>query len=124
LEHHKEGDLMFQVRFHDELPTATTLTGVPFVQVQTLTAGSDPEDWNLATGAVVSGISVVNAVDDDGTTLLGTSQAVQFTINADAATMPDETDTPIPGTAYRVMVKADRSDGGDVVAKVPLRIHP
>ena len=124
LEYHKEGDLIYQVRFHDELPSAVTLTGTPTVAVQKLVAGSDPEDWAAATGVTVSGITIVNAIDDDGSTNLGTDQAVQFQIDADPQTQPDETDDPIPGTNYRVSIKADRSDAGDVVAKVPLRVLP
>jgi len=123
LEYHKEGDLLYQVRFHKELPSGVTLAN-PTAAVQKLTIGSDPEDWNTATGVTVSSVSVVNAIDDDETTNLGTSQAVQFTINADPDSQPDETDAPVPGDNYRVVVEADRSDSGDVVGKVPLRVMP
>ena len=123
LEYHKEGDQIYQVRFHQELPSGVTLSGAT-VAVQKLTPGTDPEDWNTATGVTVTGVSVVNAIDDDEVTNLGTSQAVQFTISADPDTQPDETDNPIPGDNYRVVVEADRSDSGDVVGKVPLRVMP
>lgn len=128
-EWHKEGDQIFQMRFSDELPSSAALTGTPTVRVDKLTEGSDPEDWNnVSAGAsqsiTVSGVTIVDAVDDDGTTVLGTNQAVQFQLNADAATMPDETDEPVPGRNYRVVVTADRDDAGDVVGKVGLTIHP
>lgn len=123
LEDHKEGDLIFQVRFSNELPSGVTLSN-PAVEVQKRTAGSDPEDWNAATGVTVSGELVVDAVDDDGSTVLGTDQAVQFQIDMDPDPQPDETDDPIPGDNYRVVVTADRSDLGDVVGKVPLRVYP
>lgn len=123
LEYHKEGDNIFQVRFHNELDSGVTLSN-PTAAVQKLTKGTDPEDWNSATGVTVSAVTVVNAIDDDGSTNLGTSQAVQFQIDADPDAQPDETDDPVPGTNYRVVVTADRSDAGDVVGKVPLRIHP
>lgn len=124
LEWDKEGDGVRQVRASDELPTGVALTGTPTVQVQKLTPGTSPEDWNAAAGIAVSGITIVNAVDDDGTTLLGTNQAVQFQLDADPDAQPDETDNPIPGDNYRVVVKADRDDAGDWVGKVDLVIHP
>lgn len=123
LEYHKEGDQIYQVRFHQELPSGVALSGAT-VAVQKLTPGTDPEDWSTAAGVTVASITVVNAIDDDESTNLGTSQAVQFTISADPQTQPDETDDPIPGTNYRVVVEADRSDSGDVVGKVPLRVMP
>lgn len=124
LEIDKEGDGTRQIRASDELPTGVTLTGTPVVSVQVLTIGSEPEDWNAAAGVAVSSPQVVDAIADDGTTVLGTSQAVQFTIDADTDPQPDETDTPVPGDNYRVVVTAGRSDGlGDWVGKVPLIIH-
>ena len=124
LERHKEGNQVFQVRFHDELPSGVTLSG-PTVVTQKRTAGSDPEDWNAVAEDTVSGVTVVDAIDDDEVTNLGTSQAVQFTIDADPQTQPDETDAPIPGDNYRALVKATRSDGlGHVIGKVPLRVMP
>lgn len=126
-EWHKEGDQIFQMRFSDELPSSVALTGTPTVRVDKLTEGTDPEDWDdvSTSGSIsVSGITIVDSVDDDGSTVLGTNQAVQFQLNADAATLPDETDEPVPGTNYRVVVTADRDDAGDVVGKVPLTIHP
>ena len=127
LEWDKEGDGIRQVRFSDELPSSVALTGTPTVRVDKLTVGSKPEDWqdiSTAGSVTVSGVTIVDAVDDDGTTTLGTNQAVQFQLDADSATMPDETDEPIPGTNYRVVVTADRDDAGDVVGKVGLTIHP
>ncbi len=124
LEYHKEGDLTFQVRFHLELPASVALTGTPSVQVEKLVVGTDPEDWAAAAGVTVSGVTIVNAIDDDESTNLGTNQAVQFQIDADPDAQPDETDNPVPGRNYRVRVKADRDDSGDVVAKVPLTVLP
>lgn len=124
LEWDKEGDGVRVIRASDELPSGVALTGTPTVAVQKLTIGSDPEDWNAATGVTVSGITIVNAVDDDGVTVLGTNQAVQFQINKDTDPLPDEMDDPVPGTNYRVVVVADRDDVGDWVGKVGLTIHP
>lgn len=127
LEWHKEKAQVFQVRFHDELDAGVTLSD-PSVRVDELTKGSDPEDWDdiSTSGSVsVSGVLVVDAYDDDGTAITnGTSQAVQFTLDADSATMPDETDEPVPGKNYRVVVMASRSDAGGVVGKVGLTIRP
>ena len=124
LEWDKEGDGIRQVRFSDELPSGVTLSA-PTVAVQKRTVGSDPEDWNTAVGVTVSGEVVVNAMDDaDPPVLIATDQAVQFQINQDTDPQPDETDDPVPGDNYRVVIKADRSDAGDVVGKPPLRIMP
>lgn len=123
LEYHKEGDQVFQVRFHQELPTGVTLSN-PTAQVQKRTGNTVPEDWAAAAGVTVSNVMVVNAIADDEVTNLGTNQAVQFQINADPQPQPDETDDPVPGSNYRVVIEADRSDAGDVVGKVPLRVHP
>lgn len=126
LEWDKEGDGIRQVRAHLELPTGVELTGTPTVRVEKLhsAVGAKPEDWRRETSVTVSGVTIVNAVDDDGSTNLGTNQAVQFQLDADSATLPDETDDPIPGTNYRVVVIADRDDAGDWIGKVPLVIHP
>ena len=123
LEYHKEGDQVFQVRFHQELPAGVTLSNAT-VEVQKRTVGSDPQDWNAAAGVTVSGVLVVDAIADDEVTNLGADQAVQFQVNADPQVQPDETDDPVPGDNYRVVVEADRSDAGDVIGKVPLRVMP
>ncbi len=123
LEWDKEADGIRQIRASDELPSGVTLAA-PTVEVQRLTIGSEPEDWNTDATVTVSGVQVVDAIADDGTTNLGTDQAVQFQLNADAADLPDATDTPLPGDNYRVVATATRSDGtGDWVGKVPLIIH-
>lgn len=126
LEWDKEGDGVRQIRASDELPSGVALTGTPTVRVEKrhTADGVLPEDWQRETSVTVSSVSIVDAVDDDGSTVLGTNQAVQFQLNADTATMPDETDDPIPGTNYRVVVIADRDDTGDWVGKVDLTIHP
>lgn len=125
LEWDKEGDGTRQVRASDELPTGVTLTGTPTVRIDRLTVGSEPQDWqNVTTLFTITGAQVVDAVADNGTTVLGTNQAVQFTIGADPDTQPDETDEPVPGDNYRVVVICSRSDGvGDWVGKAPLMIH-
>ena len=123
LEWDKEGTAVRAVRAHLELPSGVTLSS-PTVRIDKLTLGSEPEDWVDATSDfTISGIIVVNAVADDGTTNLGTSQAVQFQITADPQTEPDETDDPTPGSEYRVVIVATRSDAAEWVGKVALIIH-
>lgn len=122
LEWDKEGDGIRQIRASDELPSGVTLS-TPTAAVQMKTRNSEPEDWNTVAEITVSLVTVVDAVADNGVDVLGTNQAVQFQLDADPDTLPDETDLPIPGAEYRVVVKADRSDGGDWVGKVPLIIH-
>ncbi len=124
LEHDKERDSTHQIR-GKVLPSGVTLSAAT-VEVQRLTIGSEPEEWTTEPLVVVSNILVVNRVADDGTTNLGTNQAVQFQLDADAnaGSLPDSTDTPLPGDNYRVVATATRSDGtGDWVGKVPLIIH-
>ena len=124
LEWDKEGAAVRAVRAHLELPSGVTLTGSPTVRIDRLTLGSEPENWtDVTSDFTISGIIIVNAVADDGTTNLGTDQAVQFQIDADPGTEPDETDPPTPGDEYRVVIVATRSDGGEWVGKVPLIIH-
>jgi hypothetical protein len=123
LEWDKEGDGIRQIRGSDELPSGVTLTN-PTAEVQMRTGSSLPEVWDTDATVVVDDVSVVDAVADDGTTVLAADQAVQFTLTKDTAALPDETDTPVPGSNYRVVVTADRSDAGDWVGKVPLVIHP
>ena len=123
LEWDKEANAVRQVRAHLELPSGVTLSSAT-VRIDKLTRGSEPEDWGDATSDfTISGITVVNAVADDGSTNLGTSQAVQFQIDADPGTEPDEEDEPTPGDEYRVVIVATRSDAGEWVGKVPLIIH-
>ncbi len=124
LEWDKEGIAVRQVRAHLELPAGVTLTGTPTVRIDKLTRGSEPEDWvDASSDFTITGILVVNAIADDGSTNLGTSQAVQFQIAADTGTEPDETDAPTPGDEYRVVIIATRSDAGEWTGKVPLIIH-
>ncbi len=124
LEWDKEGDGVRQVRAHLELPSGVTLTGAPTVRIDKLTRGSEPEDWvDVTSTFTISGIVIVNAVADNGTTNLGTSQAVQFQIDEDLGIEPDETDAPTPGDEYRVVITATRSDAGEWVGKVPLIVH-
>ena len=123
LEWDKEGTAIRTVRAHKELPSGVTLSA-PTVRIDKLTRGSEPEDWvDVGADIVISGETVVNAIADDGTTNLGTSQAVQFQLTADTGTEPDETDDPIPGEEYRVVITATRSDSGEWVGKVGLIIH-
>ena len=123
LEWDKEGPAVLTVRGHLELPAAVTLSA-PSIRIDKLTLGSEPEDWvNVTSDFSVSSILVVNAVADDGTTNLGTDQAVQFQIDADTDTQPDETDPPTPGDEYRVVAVATRSDAGQWTGKVPLIVH-
>ena len=124
LEWDKEGIAVRAVRASNELPSGVELTGTPTVRIDKLTRGSEPEDWvDATTDFTISEITVVNSVADDGTTNLGTNQAVQFKIAADAGTEPDETDDPTPGDEYRVVITATRDTGGQWVGKVPLIIH-
>lgn len=124
LEWDKEKDGTRQIRANDELPDGVTLIGPLAVEVQRLTIGSEPEQWATEAAITVSLIGVVDALSDDGLTTLGTDQAIQFQLDADADPLPDETDLPLPGDNYRVVATASRSDGpGDWVGKVPLIIH-
>ena len=124
LEWDKEGIAVRTVRGSDELPSGVTLTGNPTVRIDRLTVGSEPENWtDVTSDFTISAITIVNSVADDESTVLGTSQAVQFTIAADPGTEPDETDEPTPGEEYRVVITATRSDAGQWVGKVPLIIH-
>lgn len=121
LEWDKERDGTRQIRA--KLPTGVTLSA-PTVEVQRFTKGSEPEEWATESNITVSGVAVVDSVADDGTTVIGTDQAVQFQLDADPGSLPDATDTPLPGGNYRVVATATRSDGtGDWVGKVPLIIH-
>lgn len=123
LEWDKEGDGGRTIRASDELPTGVTLSS-PTAEVQRLTIGSEPEEWNTETTVTVSAVQVVNSVANDGETILGVDQAVQFQLDADGGPLPDPTDTPLPGDNYRVVATAERSDGtADWVGKVPLIIH-
>ncbi len=123
LEWDKEGIAVRAVRAHLELPSGVTLSA-PTVRIDKLTRGSEPEDWvDASSDFTISGITVVNAIADDGSTNLGTSQAVQFQLAADTGTEPDETDAPTPGSEYRVVIVATRSDAGEWTGKVPLIIH-
>ncbi len=124
LEWDKEADAVRTVRGNLELPTGVTLTGTPTVRIDRLTLGSEPQDWTAVTADfTISGILIVNAIADNGVTNLGTLQAVQFQIDEDPGTEPDETDEPTPGDEYRVVIVATRSDAGEWVGKVPLIIH-
>lgn len=124
LEWDKEGIAVRTVRASNELPDGVELTGTPTVRIDKLTRGSEPEDWvDASSDFTISEIVVVNSIADDGTTNLGTNQAVQFQIAADPGTEPDETDDPTPGDEYRVVITATRDSGGQWVGKVPLIIH-
>ena len=125
LEWDKEGIAVRTVRASDELPDGVGLEGTPTVRIDKLTRGSEPKDWvDVTEDFSISGITIVNAIADDETTNLGTSQAVQFQIAADTDDLPDETDDPTPGDEYRVVITADRDDGTlQWVGKVPLIIH-
>lgn len=123
LEWDKEIDQLLTVRGSDELPSGVTLSA-PAIRIDKLTRGSEPEDWEDVTADFsISAVAVANAVADDGTTNLGTNQAVQFLVAADTGTEPDETDDPTPGEEYRVVATAIRSDSGKWAGKVPLIIH-
>lgn len=127
LEWDKEADAVRQVRANLELPSGVTLKATaptPTVRIDKLTRGSEPEDWvDVTSDFSVTGIIIVDAIADDGTTNLGTDQAVQFQLDADTGTEPDEDDPPTPGEEYRVVIVAARSDVGQWVGKVPLIIH-
>lgn len=125
LEWDKEGIALLTVRASDELPADVALEGTPTVRIDKLTRGSEPENWVEATDDfTISGITIVNSVADDETTNLGTNQAVQFLVAADAGDEPDETDAPTPGDEYRVVITADRDDDTlQWVGKVPLIVH-
>ena len=124
LELDKEGIAVRTVRASNELPSGVELTGTPTVRIDRLVLGSEPENWEDVTSSFgISAITVVNAIADDGSTNLGTNQAVQFQVAADTGTEPDETDEPTPGDEYRVVIVASRDTGGEWVGKVPLIIH-
>lgn len=123
LEWDKEGIRILTVRGSNELPSGITLS-TPVVRIDKLTRGSEPEDWvDASADFTISGELIVDAIADDGTTNLGTDQAVQFQLAADPGTEPDETDDPVPGEEYRAVVTAARSDAGEWVGKAPLIIH-
>ncbi len=123
LEWDKEGPAVLTVRGHLELPAAVTLS-VPVVRIDKLTIGSEPEDWvDVTSDFGISLETVVDSIADDESTVLGTDQAVEFLVAADAGTEPDETDDPVPGAEYRVVASASRSDAGGWVGKVPLIVH-
>ena len=124
LELDKEGIAVRTVRASNELPAGVELTGTPTVRIDRLVLGSEPENWEDVTSSFgISAITVVNSIADDGSTNLGTNQAVQFQVAADTGTEPDETDEPTPGGEYRVVIIAARDTGGEWVGKVPLIIH-
>ena len=125
LEWDKEGTGIRQIRGNLELPSGVALSGTPTVRIDKLTRGSEPEDWvDASSDFTITGIVIVNAVADNGTTILGVNQAVQFQITADSDTQPDETDPPTPGDEYRVVAVADRDDGpGQWTGKVPRIVH-
>lgn len=130
LEVDKEGNLIFQVQAR-ELPSGVTLKSsspAPTVVAQKKTAGSDPEDWNAAAGVTIDQIAVVDRIDLaklPEKVVLASAQAIKFRWKADPDPQPDETDSPVPGDGYRVVVVAERSDGeGDWVAKAAVRINP
>lgn len=123
LEWDKEGPAVLTVRGHLELPAAVTLAA-PAIRIDKLTIGSEPEDWvDVTSDFGISAEAIVDAIADDESTVLGTNQAVAFLVAADAGTEPDETDDPTPGSEYRVVATATRSDAGGWVGKVPLIIH-
>jgi hypothetical protein len=126
LEWDKEGDGIRTVRASRELPAGVELTGTPSVRVDKRHSreGAEPEDWRREESITVSDVTIVDALADDGTTLIAANQAVQFQLDADTDTLPDKADNPIPGNNYRVVVICGRDDAGDWVGKVPLRIHP
>lgn len=124
----KEGAAMMTVRAHLELPAGTVLDSDPsgpVVRIDKLTVGSEPEDWvDVTSDFSISLISITDAIADDESTVLGTSQAVKFQLAADTGTEPDETDEPTPGSEYRVVITSERDDGTDQwVGKAPLIIH-
>lgn len=124
LEWDKEGIAVRTVRASNELPAGVELTGTPTVRIDRLTRGSEPENWtDVTSNFTISAITVVNSIADDGSTNLGTNQAVQFQIAADPGIEPDETDEPTPGEEYRVVITASRDDSAEWVGKVGLIIH-
>lgn len=128
LEVDKEGNLKLQVQA-TTLPTGVTLldTPAPTVEAQKKTAGSEPEDWNTAAGVTIDQIAVTDRIDIrklPTVTVLAADQAVQFRWVKDPDAQPDETDDPVPGENYRVVVVARRSDGYDWVGKFEVRVRP
>lgn len=120
----KQGDLDGHARFTDELPSGVTLSG-PSAQLHQRTSGS-PETWVDRSSEVSITATVVDALDDDFSTLSGgTDRAVRVVITADSDPQPDVTDEPEPGTDYRVMIIATRSDSSRPIARpVDLTILP
>lgn len=123
LEWDKEGDGVRQVRASLELNDPTVNLTNPVVTVEKRTGSTTPEDWNTVSEPVISNVIVVDALDDDGV-LIATNQAIQLQLNKDLDPQPDNTDPPIPGIEYRLVLIADRSDVGQWVGKPFLTIHP
>lgn len=108
------------IRFHKKLLPAEVIGSVT-AKLQRRTS-STPETWtDVPAGELTVSATVVNAMADDGTTLLGTNQAVQvLAVDADSDTF-----TPARGTDYRWLVVATIT-GRDVplVAKNPVTLRP
>lgn len=128
-EWNKQGDLDAHANWHHELPAGVTLSN-PSAQLQVRT-GSRPEDWDIVPstgeGAVVTiSATVVTAMRDKDTEETGgEGRGIRVVIAADPDPQPDATDEPVPGTGYRVMIIATRSDSGRPIAReVPLTILP
>lgn len=128
LEVDKEGNIKLQVQA-TSLPSGVTLldSPSPTVEAQKKTTSSEPEDWNAAAGVTIDQVAVTDRIDIrklPTVVVLATDQAIQFRWKKDPDPQPDETDTPIPGDDYRVVVMAQRSDGYDWVGKFPVRVRP
>jgi hypothetical protein len=108
------------IRFHRALLAGETIT-LATATLQRRTA-TRPERWeDVPSDELTVTAAVVDAMADDGTTLLGADQAVQvLAVDAD-----DDTFTPARGSEYRWLVIADVS-GRDVplVAKNPVTLRP
>jgi len=108
------------LRFHRKLlPAEVIASATAKLQARTNTK---PETWaDVAAADLTVTASVVDAYEDDGTTLIAASQAVQvLAIDNDG-----NTHTPARGTDYRWLVIATVT-GRDVplVAKNPVTLRP
>ena len=116
-----EADGKVTVRFHKDLLAGEVISGVATVKIQEQTSNNPVTYAEDSVAGLTVTAAVVDAYADDGTTLLGASQAVQVK----AVDSDSDDDTPVRGSGYRVLVIATIT-GRDVplVAKNPLTIRP
>lgn len=108
------------VRFHEKLEDDEVITAISAAVIQRKTSSGPPPVYATATGIEVSASEIVNAIDDDGVTELGTSQAVQLTISDSDA----DVSTPERGRDYRIVTTVTISGRSTpLVSKNPLTLR-